>query len=244
MVALHGGHVAIVPRSPWQNIAPPRRTNPAKRPPWCDRLPSSTPSWVKAMEQDRDGAAADQAKAVLPKLALEGLLEPYRGFVAVLPEGRYDVFLSHAARDAAQVDVLRDEMTALDLRVYVDRFDDSLPSRDAVNRETADILRARMRACRMLVLAVTEHSASSYWIPWELGFFDGAAGEIFVLPLTGKLPKAGEGSEFLHLYRRLDLQTAAATLKAEAARLRNVIHREGQVAVTNDQVRDIVELGP
>jgi hypothetical protein len=196
------------------------------------------------MEQDREGAAADQAKAAFLKLPVESLLEVYQGFVAELPEGRYDVFLSHAAKDATQVDSLRDEMKALDLEVYVDRFDDTLPSRDAVNRKTAETLRTRMRTCRMLVLAVTEHSASSYWIPWELGFFDGAAGEIFVLPLTDKLRKAGKGTEFLDLYRWLDLETAAATLKTEAARLRNVIHREGQVAVTNDQVRDIVEIGP
>jgi hypothetical protein len=196
------------------------------------------------MEQDRKAAAAEQAKAAILKLPLEGLFEAYKGFVAELPKGRYDVFLSHAADDAAQVDALRAEMTALDLKVYVDRFDDALPTRDAVDRKTADMLRTRMRACRMLVLAVTEHSASSFWIPWELGFFDGAAGEIFILPLTDKVREAGEGIEFLDLYRWLDLETAAATLKMEAARLRNVIHREGLVAVTNDQVKDIVEIGP
>jgi TIR domain len=195
------------------------------------------------MEQDREAAAAEQARAYL-KLPLEGLLEAYKGFVAELPKGRYDVFLSHAARDATQVDALCAEMRALDLRVYIDRFDDRLPTREAVNRETANMLRMRMRACRMLVLAVTEHSASSYWIPWELGFFDGAAGEIFVLPLTDNVRKAGKGIEFLDLYRWLELGTAAAMLKTEAARLRNVIHREGLVAVTNDQVKDIVEVGP
>ena len=99
------------------------------------------------MEQDRDAAAAEQAKAAFLKLPLEGLLEAYKGFVAELPKGRYDVFLSHAADDATQVDALRAEMTALDLRVYVDRFDDTLPARDAVNRKTADMLRSRMRAC-------------------------------------------------------------------------------------------------
>jgi hypothetical protein len=195
------------------------------------------------MEQNRNAAAAAQAQAAFLKLPLKGLLEAYRGFVAELPKGRYDIFLSHAADDATQVDNLCAEMTALGLRVYVDRFDDKLPSRAAVNRETAEMLRTRMRACRMLVLAVTKNSASSYWIPWELGFFDGAAGEIFVLPLTDNVRKA-EGIEFLELYRWLDWESAAATLKMEAARLRNVIHREGLVAVTNDQVKGIVEIGP
>jgi hypothetical protein len=101
-----------------------------------------------------------------------------------------------------------------------------------------------MRACRMLVLAVTEHSAKSRWIPWELGFFDGAAGEVFVLPLTQDLRKTSPGIEFLGLYRWLDASTAAATLRAEADRLRNVIHRRGELEVTGAQVNQIIEIGP
>jgi len=199
------------------------------------------------MAPDPDIKAADPAEApVLNGLEpfLANAAEAYKAFVIDLPLGRYDIFLSHAAQDKELVDGLCAEMTALGLKVYVDRLDDTLPSRSAVTRETADLLRRRMRACRMLVLAVTEHSANSRWIPWELGFFDGAAGEIFVLPLTKGVRSAGPGIEFLDLYRWLEPATAAGTLKSESERLRNVVHRQGELQVTNEQARQIVEIGP
>ncbi len=96
----------------------------------------------------------------------------------------------------------------------------------------------------MLMLAVTRHSANSRWIPWELGFFDGAAGEIFVLPLSDDVRNAGSGIEFLNLYTWLEPAAAAKTLKSESERLRNVVHRQGEMQVTNEQARQIVELGP
>ncbi|MFG1384334.1 toll/interleukin-1 receptor domain-containing protein [Xanthobacter versatilis] len=161
-----------------------------------------------------------------------------------LPAKQYDIFLSHAAADAAEVDILKVEMTTLGLRVYVDRFDDSLPDRSFVDRETADQLRKRMRDCRILVLAVTAHSAASRWIPWELGFFDGTAGEVYVLPLKADVESGSPGVEFLGLYTWLDRGTAAATLLERSARARKVVHRQGEKEITNAQARHIEDFGP
>jgi hypothetical protein len=200
------------------------------------------------MEPDRDVEATDQGKyfrKLLNELPLEELAAlQEKVFVAELPAGHFDVFLSHAADDATQVDQLRKEMKALGLEVYVDRFDDKLPSRNKVNKKTAATLRKRMRDCRMLVLAVTAHSATSRWIPWELGFFDGTAGEIFVLPLAEGVREAGPEVAFLNLYRWLDLATAAETLHAEAKRLRNVVHRKGEQNMTKHQAEAIIDVGP
>ncbi len=103
-----------------------------------------------AMARGQDTEPEGQAKVI----ALKGLepfmadaAQAYKAFVAELALGRYDVFLSHAAADATEVDALAAEMRALGLKVYVDRLDDTLPDRSAVNRETADRLRERMRAC-------------------------------------------------------------------------------------------------
>lgn len=200
------------------------------------------------MEPDRDVEAGDQGKHLRKMLENYPLAElaalQKKVFVAELPVGHFDVFLSHAADDEALVDQLHDEMEGLGLEVYVDRFDDKLPSRKNVNKSTADKLRKRMCNCRMLVLAVTPYSAKSRWIPWELGFFDGTAGEIFVLPLTEGVREAGPEIAFLNLYRWIDLATAAKTLDAEAKRLRNVIHREGEQNMTKQQAVEIVEFGP
>jgi hypothetical protein len=199
------------------------------------------------MEQGQDAGAEGQAKPFALKdleLFMANAADAQKAFVAELPRGRYDIFLSHAAADATAVDALAAEMETLELKVYVDRLDDTLPDRSKVTRETAERLRTRMRACRMLVLAVTQHSVNSRWIPWELGFFDSAAGEIFVLPLAEAVREAGSGIEFLDLYTWLEPATAAKTLKTESERLRNVVHRQGEMQVTNEQARQIVEMGP
>jgi hypothetical protein len=95
-----------------------------------------------------------------PKTA--GQLDHLRG-------AEYDVFLSHAAADATLVDAAAGRIAAAGIRVYVDRVEDAQLDRAAVTRATAELLRARMRRCRLLVLAVTRRSAASRWIPWELG---------------------------------------------------------------------------
>jgi hypothetical protein len=85
------------------------------------------------------------------------------------PQG--STFLSHSSKD---VDLLPGVIAILEGHgafVYVDKKDESLPP--TTSRETATILRGRVRQCRKFLLLTTVNSKDSRWMPWELGLADG-----------------------------------------------------------------------
>ncbi len=112
----------------------------------------------------------------------------------------HDIFLSHAGKDASRADEVRAALIQAGFRVYCDRYDDPQLDRTHVNRTTADVLRRRMRGCKMLLFVVTAQSAQSKWMPWELGFFDAARGHIVVYPVDKAAERAARGQEYLSLY--------------------------------------------
>jgi hypothetical protein len=80
-------------------------------------------------------------------------------------------FLSHSSKDA---DLLPGVIAILEhhgASVYVDKKDESLPP--TTNRDTAAILRGRIRQCKKFILLTTINSKDSRWMPWELGLADG-----------------------------------------------------------------------
>jgi hypothetical protein len=116
---------------------------------------------------------------------------------------QYDIFLSHAADDAQEVDDVRSMLLGARFRVYCDRYDDNFLDRANVTAATADRLRDRMRRCNAMVFVVTRNSSFSKWMPWELGFFDGVRGRVLVYPVDEEaLANAGE-QEYLSLFRIL-----------------------------------------
>jgi hypothetical protein len=85
--------------------------------------------------------------------------------------------------------------------VYVDWDTDAHLDRSTVSKETAVLLRTRMRQSKSLLYLATENAGASKWMPWELGYFDGLRnGGVAVLPLVdqedGKFPR----QEYLALY--------------------------------------------
>jgi len=125
----------------------------------------------------------------------------------------YDIFLSHAAADAERADEVRQALIDAGYIVYCDRYDDPNLDRTRINRATADVLRERMRSCKMLLFVVTASSAQSKWMPWELGFFDAARGTIVVYPVDEAAERAAKGQEYLSLYEVLH----AGSLEDEVA---------------------------
>jgi len=119
--------------------------------------------------------------------------------------GDFDVFLSHSFRDAVLILGLKRVLEAAGLSVYVDWIQDPQLDRTKVNATTADHLRERMKRCRSLVYATSQNASTSRWMPWELGFFDGAHGpeRVAICPIvTGTGSYAGE--EYLGLYKTLE----------------------------------------
>jgi len=96
----------------------------------------------------------------------------------------YDVFLSHSFRDAHFILALKMDLEGMNYSVYVDWLVDSQLDRSKVSKDTADLLRRRMKSCRSLFIVHSENSQASKWVPWELGFFDGMKGRVAVLPIV------------------------------------------------------------
>jgi len=112
----------------------------------------------------------------------------------------FDIFLSHSFNDAELVLGLKNKLNEYGHSVYVDWIEDTQLDRSKVNRETAAVLRERMKCCRSLFYAVTSNSSSSKWMPWECGFFDAHGGKVAICPITNTAESSYAGQEYLGLY--------------------------------------------
>lgn len=114
---------------------------------------------------------------------------------------KFDVFLSHSIDDAELVLGVKELLEQEGLKVYVDWDTDRHLSRDKVNKQTAELLRMRMKQSNSLIYVATENSPNSKWMPWELGYFDGLRTDcIGILPLQDREHQTFEGQEYLSLY--------------------------------------------
>ncbi|WP_186185279.1 TIR domain-containing protein [Burkholderia gladioli] len=128
---------------------------------------------------------------------------------AASEDDTFDVFLSHSS--AEPEDILLGVKGLLEdrgLNVYVDKYSDPQLSPDEVTRETAEILRGRMKQSNTLLYVHSRHSKKSRWMPWELGFFDGLKGAVGILPVTQKQEATFKGEEYLNLYPYVDVASA------------------------------------
>ncbi|KMZ12179.1 hypothetical protein BHUM_05252 [Candidatus Burkholderia humilis] len=114
---------------------------------------------------------------------------------------RFDVFLSHASKDAKLILGVKALLEERGFVVYVDWVDDAHADRSQVDRETADLLRQRMRQSASLIWVATDATSNSKWMPWELGYFDGfAPGQVATIPLVDNPGESFKGQEYLSLY--------------------------------------------
>ncbi len=124
----------------------------------------------------------------------------------------FDIFLSHAIRDAELILGLKLLLEAAGKTVYVDWIDDPDLDRTQVTGETAEMLRTRMRQSDSLFYAYSQHSRSSRWMPWELGYFDGFNGNVAILPIV---PDVGiidfDKEEYLQIYPKVDATSVTTT---------------------------------
>ncbi len=127
---------------------------------------------------------------------------------------RFDVFLSHSTNEPE--DILLGVKNALEgrgLSVYVDKYSDPQLSPEDVTRETAEVLRGRMRDSSALLYVHSRHSKLSRWMPWELGFFDGLKSRVGVLPVANAGKTTYGGEEYLALYPYVDIVPEQKTKK-------------------------------
>ncbi len=125
----------------------------------------------------------------------------------------YDVFLSHSFLDAEYIKVIKDDFEKLGLVVYVDWIDDAQLSRDKVSKETADILRTRMKQCKSLFYVTTTNYQNSIWMPWELGYFDALKDKVAIVPVLSSSQSDDKytGAEYLGLYYYVSINPSNGT---------------------------------
>jgi hypothetical protein len=131
-----------------------------------------------------------------------------------------DLFISHARADEDRVAAFRRRLDALPGIVsFVDWIDNPERDRTDVNPQTADWLRRKLRQSHALVLLLSEESARSFWVQWELGFFDALRGHVFIVPLTTGARSAIADQQYYGLYPLIDTpDELVAALGAIAAR--------------------------
>lgn len=120
----------------------------------------------------------------------------------------YDIFLSHSSADRAAVESLKAQVERMGYSVFADW--EAAPHLDPrkVTEETAGYLRKAMGRCSALLFALSGGTVRSRWMPWELGFFDGRNGRVFIVPLDDAAELAVRGHEYVGFYalvRRDDL---------------------------------------
>jgi hypothetical protein len=116
----------------------------------------------------------------------------------------FDIFLSHSYLDKNVILGLNAELEKMGYSVYVDWIADDELDRRKVTKETADIIRKRMKNSNCLFFATSVNSQSSKWMPWECGYFDGLKGKVAVLPVAKTNQSYYNGQEYLGLYPYID----------------------------------------
>lgn len=118
---------------------------------------------------------------------------------------KFDIFLSHASKDADLILGVKAILENMGYKVYVDWIEDSQLDRSRVTPDTADLLRVRMRQSNSLIWVATEAASESKWMPWELGYFDGyKPKQVAILPLVDNATDVFKGQEYLALYPVVD----------------------------------------
>lgn len=114
----------------------------------------------------------------------------------------FDIFLSHSFLDKAEVQGLYQELTDFGYSVYVDWMVDPHLDRANVTKDSASLVRKRMKYSKSLLLAISTNATFSKWVPWELGYVDGNTNMCAIIPVSKEElpPKSFKGTEYLTLY--------------------------------------------
>ena len=147
----------------------------------------------------------------------------------------YDVFISYRHRDAARIGDLERRIRAAGFEPFRDLNFVSLDDPADVTRAKIETIRRHLSLATCLILAYSASGSSGgrgdavgAWMPWEVGFFDGAlSSRIGVYLLDG--PRGAvepkdyfEGSEYLQLYAELTDANLESFLRRNAVRERRI----------------------
>jgi hypothetical protein len=149
----------------------------------------------------------------------------------------YDVFISYRHRDSRQIDDLEHKIRNAGFEPWRDLNFPAMHDPSDVTREKIETIRRQLSRSTCLIFAYSHASALrdeeagaslGVWMPWELGFFDGAISSrigVYLIdgPRNGIEPKVYfKGSEFLQLYDELTDEDLDGFLRRYAVRERRI----------------------
>lgn len=127
---------------------------------------------------------------------------------------KYDIFLSHSYRNLANIIEFVQQLNSLNFVVYVDWISDKEGlKRDFTSHSTVKVIKERMKKSKVLIYFNTENTDRSFWIPWEIGFFDGMNGKILIYHQTNS-----KSNEILDSYLRLVEENELLLVKTEQSK--------------------------
>lgn len=113
----------------------------------------------------------------------------------------YDIFLSYNINDKSVVKGIFADLESRGYRVYLDFVVDPHLIRENCSKETARLLRERLRHSTSLIYASSINALQSKWMAWELGEMDGRGCKCFILPVSNDgSTKEFEQKEYLKLF--------------------------------------------
>lgn len=128
----------------------------------------------------------------------------------------YDIFLSHSYLDKDLVLTIIELFNEQGFSVYVDWIEDNQLDRSSVNKNTAELLKNRMKSSKVLAYLTTNNITQSKWCPWELGYFDGLKNEkCCILPVLKYNTNSFSGQEYLGLYPYIDYESSRGNTQKE-----------------------------
>jgi len=115
-----------------------------------------------------------------------------------------DVFVAHATLDHESLRGIARLLVGHSATYYIDKQDTSLPI--LTSTITAEMLALRIATSRRMVVVVSENSARSRWVPWELGLAHGMLGpkQVAILPIADfSKEQPWSRQEYLGLYPQI-----------------------------------------
>jgi hypothetical protein len=129
----------------------------------------------------------------------------------------FDIFLCHSFLDKDEVEGIYYELTKQGLSVYVDWIIDPQLNRNNITKESAELIRNRLKISKSLMLAISINAGMSKWMPWELGYMDGHTNQCAIFPVSKDItaPLTFKRAEYLLLYPYIK-RAALTSYTAEA----------------------------
>lgn len=122
------------------------------------------------------------------------------------PEAKNSIFLCHSHLDKTIVNKMLALFQGLNVDLYIDWMDDSLPSH--TDKNTASAIKTKIAESQKFLFLATYNALRSKWCNWELGLAYSSKGEndFAILPIESKSGK-WLGSEYLQLYPEMQINS-------------------------------------